>query len=297
MSWFGKILPSISAKSSKKDNIPEGVWNQCGGCNSILYQPEVDRNQQVCPKCGFHMYISARSRLADFLDRGNCQEIGADVEPIDPLKFKARKRYKDRLTSSQKQTGEKDALVVMQGKVQNIPVVACAFEYKFIGGSMGAAVGERFVCAVDAALKAGVPLICFSASGGARMQEALISLFQMTKTSAAIARLMDAKLPYISVLTNPTMGGVSASLAMLGDVIIAEPDALVGFSGPRVIEQTIRQKLPEGFQKSEFLLEHGSIDMIVDRRHMRTNVAKLLAKMTGQKEFETPPLPRHNEAS
>lgn len=290
MSWISKLLPSISSKSSKKE-VPSGVWNQCEGCCSVLYQPELERNLYVCPKCGYHMYISARNRLEAFLDSGSYEEIGADVEPVDPLKFRDRKKYKDRLHAAQKDTNEKGALVVLQGNLMNLPVVACAFEYKFIGGSMGSVVGERFIRAVNAAIDKHIPLICFSASGGARMQEALISLFQMTKTSAALARLSDKGLPYISVLTNPTMGGVSASLAMLGDIIIAEPKALIGFSGPRVIEQTIRETLPDGFQRSEFLLEHGAIDMILDRKQLRGRIAGLLAKLTGQISKERQSLP------
>ena len=278
MSWLRNLLPSISSKTSKKD-IPEGVWNKCTACQSVLYKADLERNLLVCPKCQHHMYISARKRLTEFLDEDSLQEIGEEIEPVDRLKFRDKKKYKDRLHDAQRDTGEKDALVAFYGKLQNLPVVACAFEYKFIGGSMGAAVGEKFVRAVHTAIDRRAPLICFSASGGARMQEALISLLQMAKTSAALAKLSAAKVPFISVLANPTMGGVSASLATLGDIIIAEPKALIGFSGPRVIEQTIHQTLPEGFQHSEFLLEHGAIDMIVDRRQLRPRIAELLSKL------------------
>jgi len=282
MSWLEKLLPSIRSKGVKKD-IPEGIWSQCEKCSAVLYLPEFKRHVNVCPKCGHHMYIKARQRLEHFLDPDSWHEIAANIEPRDLLKFKAKKKYKDQLSTSQKNTGEKDALVVLQGKLLNLEVVACAFEYKFVGGSMGAVVGEKFVQAVNTAIDKHIPLICFSASGGARMQEALISLFQMTKTSAALAKLSQKSIPYISVLTNPTMGGVSASLAMLGDIIIAEPNALIGFSGPRVIEQTIRQILPEGFQRSDFLFEHGAIDMIVDRRKLRNRIAGLLMKLTHAK--------------
>ncbi len=285
MSWLTKLLPCISSKNTKKE-IPEGVWSKCDGCNSILYRAELERNLCVCPKCSHHMYIMARKRLENFLDIDSYTEIAKDIMPTDHLKFRDRKKYKDRLSTSQKNTGENDALVVLEGRLLNMPVVACAFEYKFIGGSMGSIVGERFVQAVNTAIIKDAPLICFTASGGARMQEGLISLFQMAKTSAALAKLSEKNLPYISVLTHPTTGGVSASLATLGDIIIAEPLALIGFSGPRVIEQTIRQTLPEGFQRSEFLLEHGAIDMILDRRELRPRIAKLLAKLTGEPPIE-----------
>ncbi len=285
MSWIKKLLPSIRAKGVKKE-IPEGLWRKCDECGAMLYRADIERNIHVCPKCDYHMYISARERLTGFLDAESGEEIAADVGPVDRLKFRDRKKYKDRIISAQKTTGEKDALVVMQGLLCGMPVVACAFEYHFIGGSMGGAVGERFVQAANASRDKKIPLICFSASGGARMQEALISLFQMAKTSAALAKLSDKNVPYISVLTNPTMGGVSASLATLGDIIIAEPFALIGFSGPRVIEQTIRHSLPEGFQRSEFLLEHGAIDMICDRRKMREQIFKLLSKLTGKSNQE-----------
>ena len=281
MSWLKKLLPSISSVSGKKE-IPEGIWAKCDGCQSMIYRAELERSLHVCPKCDYHMYISGRDRLENFLDSDSYKEIGRDVVPVDHLKFRDKKKYKDRLSIAQKDTKEKDALVVLQGNLLGLPVVACAFEYKFIGGSMGSAVGERFVRAVNTSLANSIPLICFSASGGARMQEALISLLQMAKTSAALMKLARLDLPFISVLTNPTMGGVSASLAMLGDIIIAEPNALIGFSGPRVIEQTIRQTLPEGFQRSEFLLDHGAIDMILDRRELRGKIASLLAKLVGK---------------
>ncbi len=281
MSWFEKLMPSrIRTEGGSKRNVPEGLWTKCDACGSILYRAEVERNLDVCPKCGHHMRIGARRRLDIFLDPEPREEIGAEVEPIDILKFKDSKKYKDRLSQAQKATGETDALVVMQGQLESIPLVACAFEFRFMGGSMGSVVGERFVRAVNRCLDRNLPLVCFSASGGARMQEALFSLMQMAKTSAALAKLREAGLPYISVLTDPTMGGVSASLAMLGDIHIAEPGALIGFAGPRVIEQTVREKLPEGFQRSEFLLEHGAIDMIVDRRRMREKVARLLSMLT-----------------
>ena len=290
MSWIKKLLPSIRSKGEKKE-IPEGLWRKCDECGAMLYRADIEKNLHVCPKCDHHMYISARERLKNFLDEGSCEEIAAEVLPVDRLKFRDRKKYKDRLVSAQKTTGEKDALVVMQGLLCGMPAVACAFEYHFIGGSMGGAVGERFVQAVNASRDKKIPLICFTASGGARMQEALFSLFQMAKTSAALAKLSDKSVPYISVLTNPTMGGVSASLATLGDIIIAEPFALIGFSGPRVIEQTIRHTLPEGFQRSEFLLEHGAIDMICDRRELREKIFKLLSKLTGESDRECQALP------
>jgi acetyl-CoA carboxylase carboxyl transferase subunit beta len=280
MSWFKKLLPSrIRTETIAKKGVPEGLWTKCEKCNAILYTTELERYFEVCPKCDYHMRISARKRLTYLLDPGPQLEIGADVGPVDILKFKDLKKYKDRLSAAQKETAEKEALIVLKGHVHNVPLVAAAFEYGFIGGSMGAAVGERFVRGVNAAIEAKVPFICFSASGGARMQEALLSLMQMAKVSAALAQLSEQKLPYISILTDPTMGGVSASLAMLGDIIIAEPRALIGFAGPRVIEQTVREKLPEGFQRSEFLLEHGAIDMIVSRGEMREYLARVLAKL------------------
>ncbi|RMG29765.1 MAG: acetyl-CoA carboxylase carboxyltransferase subunit beta [Gammaproteobacteria bacterium] len=281
MSWFEKLMPSrIRTEGGNKRNVPEGLWTKCDACGSILYRAELERNLDVCPKCNHHMRIGARRRLDIFLDPEPREEIGAEVEPIDILKFKDSKKYKDRLAQAHKATGETDALVVVQGELEGMPLVACAFEFRFMGGSMGSVVGERFVRAVNRCLEGNLPLVCFSASGGARMQEALFSLMQMAKTSAVLARLRRAGLPYVSVLTDPTMGGVSASLAMLGDILIAEPGALIGFAGPRVIEQTVREKLPEGFQRSEFLLEHGAIDMIVDRRELRTKVARLLALLT-----------------
>ncbi|HKJ71245.1 MAG TPA: acetyl-CoA carboxylase, carboxyltransferase subunit beta [Gammaproteobacteria bacterium] len=281
MSWFQKLMPSrIRTEGGAKRSIPEGLWTKCDACNAVLYRAELERNQEVCFKCGHHMRIGARRRLEGFLDREGRQELGGELEPVDALKFRDSKKYRERLNQSQKKTGEKDALVVMQGQLKGRPLVAAAFEFAFMGGSMGAVVGERFVRAVDLCLRQRIPLVCFSASGGARMQEALFSLMQMAKTSAALARLSEAGVPYISVLTDPTMGGVSASLAMLGDVHIAEPNALIGFAGPRVIEQTVRETLPEGFQRSEFLLEHGAVDMIVDRRALRERVAGLLAILT-----------------
>lgn len=279
MSWIEKILPK--AKSTQKRNIPEGVWSKCTECNSVLYKAELDRQISVCPKCDHHMRISARKRIESFLDPSNRQELGEEFEAQDVLKFKDSKRYKDRISAAQKNTGEKDALVVMKGELHGMPIVAAAFEFSFLGGSMASVVGARFVKGVEYCLEHNLPFVCFSASGGARMQEALFSLMQMAKTSAALAKMSEKGLPYISVLTDPTMGGVSASLAMLGDVNVAEPKALIGFAGPRVIEQTVREKLPEGFQRSEFLLEKGAIDMIVDRREMRDTLARLLAKFTG----------------
>ena len=282
MSWFSTLMPSkIRTVGGNKRTVPEGLWIKCGGCSAVLYRSELERNLDVCPKCSHHMRIGGRRRLEIFLDEKSRKEIGADLEPVDILKFKDSKKYRDRLSIAQKETGEKDALVAMQGTLQGLPVVAVAFEFKFMGGSMGAVVGERFVRAAEVSLKEKRPLICFSASGGARMQEALFSLMQMAKTSAALGRLADAGIPYISVLTDPTMGGVSASFAMLGDVNIAEPKALIGFAGPRVIEQTVRETLPEGFQRSEFLLDHGAIDMIVDRREMRAKISNLLTMMMG----------------
>jgi len=276
MSWIEKILPK--AKTTQKKNIPEGIWAKCGNCNAMLYKAELDRQMSVCPKCDHHMRISARQRIEAFLDQGERVELGEEFEPQDILKFKDTKRYKDRISAAQKNTGEKDALVVMKGDLHGMPIVTAAFEFAFLGGSMASVVGARFVAGVEYCLEHNLPFICFSASGGARMQEALFSLMQMAKTSAALAKMSEQGLPYISVLTDPTMGGVSASLAMLGDVNIAEPKALIGFAGPRVIEQTVREKLPEGFQRSEFLLEKGAIDMIVDRREMRDTLARLVSK-------------------
>ena len=277
-SWFEKLIPSrIRIESSTKRAVPEGVWAKCPGCHAILYRAELERNLEVCPKCSHHNRLTARRRLEAFLD-GDCRdEIGADLESLDPLKFKDLKKYKDRIVQAQKQSSEKEALVVMRGRLKDAPVVAAAFEFSFMGGSMGSVVGEKFVRGVDAALEHGTPFVCFSASGGARMQESLFSLMQMSKTSAALGRMRERALPFISVMTDPTMGGVSASLAMLGDVNIAEPGALIGFAGPRVIEQTVHEKLPEGFQRSEFLMEKGALDMIIDRRDLRERVADVLA--------------------
>ncbi len=283
MSWFGKLIPSkIRTDARQKKSIPEGLWTKCVACSAVLYRAEVERNLEVCPKCAHHMRIGARKRLNCFLDPEPRSEIAKELTPVDILKFRDSKKYRDRLSLATKETGEKDALIVMQGQVKGLPVVVCAFEFGFMGGSMGAVVGERFVRAVNTATEHNIPLICFSASGGARMQEALFSLMQMAKTSAALARLSKQGIPYISVMTDPTMGGVSASFAMLGDLNIAEPNALIGFAGPRVIEQTVRQTLPEGFQRSEFLLQHGAIDIIMDRREMRDRIASLLAILTRQ---------------
>jgi acetyl-CoA carboxylase carboxyl transferase subunit beta len=276
--WLEKIVPSLVRSESKRSNIPEGLWKKCPKCESVLYRPELEKNLNVCPKCDHHMRLHARRRLELFLDEGNRQEIGVDVEPIDRLKFKDSKKYKDRLQAAQKATGEKDALIAMRGELEGMPVVAVAFEFRFMGGSMGAVVGERFARAANIALEENIPFVCFSASGGARMQEALFSLFQMAKTSAILEKLRLQGTPYLSVLTDPVYGGVSASLAMLGDLNIAEPKALMGFAGPRVIEQTVREKLPEGFQRSEFLLEHGQVDMIISRGEMRTRLSRILRK-------------------
>ena len=280
MSWIEKILPK--AKSTLKRNIPEGVWSKCTSCNAVLYKVELERQMSVCPKCDHHMRISARKRIDGFLDQGERVELGEEFEAQDILKFKDSKRYKDRISAAQKNTGEKDALVVMKGELHGQPIVVAAFEFAFLGGSMASVVGARFVKGVEYCLEHNVPFVCFSASGGARMQEALFSLMQMAKTSAALAKMSEKGLPYVSVLTDPTMGGVSASLAMLGDINVAEPKALIGFAGPRVIEQTVREKLPEGFQRSEFLKEKGAIDLIVDRREMRSTLARMLAKFMGQ---------------
>ena len=281
MSWFEKLLPSkIRTEGGRKKSIPEGLWTKCDNCSQILYRAELERNLDVCPKCGHHNRMGARRRLDTFLDAEARTELGTEIEPVDALKFRDSKKYKDRLVQAQKATAEKDALVVIKGQLKSIPVVAAAFEFRFMGGSMGSVVGERFVRATNASIEEGIPLVCFSASGGARMQEALFSLMQMAKTSAALARLNERGVPFISVMTDPTMGGVSASLAMLGDVNVAEPNALIGFAGPRVIEQTVRETLPEGFQRSEFLLDHGAIDMILDRREMRDKIAALLAMLT-----------------
>ena len=280
MSWLEKLVPSRIKTRRRTRSVPEGLWSKCPGCDSVLYRAEVERNVYVCPKCSHHMRIGARQRLELFLDPGSIEEVAPGLDPQDPLKFKDSKRYRDRLIQAQKTTGEQDALVVARGTLKGRPIVVAAFEFRFLGGSMGSVVGERFRRGVRLAVQDELPLVCFSASGGARMQEALFSLMQMAKTSAALARLGEQRVPYVSVLTDPTTGGVSASLAMLGDINIAEPNALIGFAGPRVIEQTVRQKLPEGFQRSEFLLEHGALDMILDRRQMRDTIADLLSMLT-----------------
>lgn len=283
MSWLDKIVPNVVRSSRSRDGkskVPEGLWKKCVKCSAVLYRPELERNLDVCPKCDHHMRIGARRRLDIFLDEANRQELATDVLPIDRLKFKDVKKYKERLAAAQKETGEKDALVAMRGELNGQPIVAVAFEFAFHGGSMGYAVGERFTRAAQLALEEDIPLVCFSATGGARMQEALISLMQMAKTSAVIERLRQQGTPYISIMTDPVYGGVSASLALLGDINAAEPGARAGFAGPNIIEQTIRQKLPKGFQRSEFLLEHGAIDMIISRHEMRNTVGRLLSKFT-----------------
>ncbi len=279
MSWFEKIMPSRIKTERRTRSVPEGLWIKCPACDAVLYRAELERNLYVCPKCSHHMRIGARQRLLWFLDEGEHVEVGAGVQPEDHLKFKDIKRYKDRLAQAQKATGEKDALVVLAGRLLGNPVVACAFEFEFLGGSMGSVVGERFRRAVEFCIANRTPFVCFTSSGGARMQEALFSLQQMAKTSAALARLAQARLPYVAVMTDPTMGGVSASLAMLGDLNLAEPRALIGFTGPRIIQQTMRETLPEGFQRSEFQLEHGAVDMIVDRRDMRDRIGGMLAML------------------
>ncbi|ENC7033132.1 acetyl-CoA carboxylase carboxyltransferase subunit beta [Vibrio cholerae] len=280
MSWLEKLLDKKNIISTRKASVPGGVWTQCPSCEQVLYRAALTENLEVCPKCNHHMRLSARQRLERFLDKEGRAELASELEPIDLLHFKDLKRYKERLTLAQKSTGEKDALVVMRGRIMGLPVIACAFEFSFMAGSMGSVVGARFVRAVEAAIEDNCGLVCFSACGGARMQESLMALMQMAKTSAALNQLSKAKLPYISVLTDQTFGGVSASLAMLGDINIGEPKARIGFAGRRVIEQTVREILPEGFQQSEFLLEHGALDMIVDRREMRKQIGGLLAKMT-----------------
>ncbi len=283
MSWFEKLMPSrIRIEGSNKRTVPEGLWAKCPGCGAILYRAEMERNLDVCPKCSHHNRISARRRLDIFLDPEPREEIAGELTSADPLKFKDSKKYRDRLTQAQKQTGEKDALIAMRGQLKGLDLVALAFEFRFMGGSMGSVVGEKFVQGVNVCIERGIPLICFSASGGARMQESLYSLMQMAKTSAALGRMAKRGIPFVSVLTDPTMGGVSASFAMLGDINVAEPRALIGFAGPRVIEQTVRETLPEGFQRSEFLLEHGTLDMILDRREMRDRLASILSILTGQ---------------
>lgn len=278
MSWFEKLMPSrIRTEGGTKKAVPEGLWAKCPGCSAILYKAELDRTANVCPKCSYHNRVDARRRLELFLDADNQQEIGEDLEPLDPLKFKDSKKYKDRVTAAQKKTAEKDALVVKKGQLKGMDLVVAAFEFSYMGGSMGSVVGERFVRGANESLENNIPYVCFSASGGARMQESLFSLMQMAKTSAVLGKMADRGIPFISVMTDPTMGGVSASLAMLGDLNVAEPNALIGFAGPRVIEQTVREKLPEGFQRSEFLLEHGAIDMIIDRREMRDELHSILS--------------------
>lgn len=288
MSWLKKLLPSrIRTETSQKKGVPEGVWVKCKACHALLYRAELKKNLSVCFKCEHHHRITARERLLQFFDENGCVELAENLEPIDRLKFRDSKKYKDRITQAQKVTGEKEALIVMSGTLKNMPVIASAFEFSFMGGSMGATVGEKFVRGVNEALLHKRPYICFTASGGARMQEGLFSLMQMAKTSAALAKFAEHKLPFIVVLTDPTMGGVSASFASLGDLIIAEPNALIGFAGPRVIEQTVRQTLPEGFQRSEFLLEHGHIDQVVERKNLRDTVAEFISKLMHEKPSVT----------
>lgn len=285
MSWFEKLLPPKIKRKEESDTrkiVPEGLWSKCASCEAVLYYSDLENNLNVCPKCNFHNRLSARTRLELLLDHEHRYEIGMEIRPLDSLKFKDGKRYPDRLKAAQEETGEDDALVVMAGSIKTVPLVAAAFEFKFMGGSMGSVVGERFVRGVEVAIEQKMPFVVFSASGGARMQEGLFSLMQMAKTTAALTRLAGEGLPFISVLTDPTMGGVSASFAMIGDVVIAEPGALIGFAGPRVIEQTVREVLPEGFQRAEFLLEHGAIDMIVDRRQMRDKLVSLVTLMMKQ---------------
>ncbi|WP_192036723.1 acetyl-CoA carboxylase, carboxyltransferase subunit beta [Halomonas sp. YLGW01] len=297
MSWLDKIVPSMGRiqRKDRRSSVPDGLWRKCPKCEGVLYLPELEKHQSVCPKCDHHLRLTARKRLDWFLDQEGREEIQADLQPVDRLKFRDSKKYKDRLNAAQKNTGENDALIAMRGELDGVPLVAVAFEFSFMGGSMGAVVGEKFVQAATRSLEEGIPLVCFAASGGARMQEALFSLMQMAKTSAALEKLKQAGIPYISVLTDPVYGGVSASLAMLGDLNVAEPNALIGFAGPRVIEQTVREKLPEGFQRSEFLLEHGTVDMIVHRQEMRDRLGGVLRKLThqpasGQPENEEPDL-------
>jgi acetyl-CoA carboxylase carboxyl transferase subunit beta len=289
VTWFEKIIPSRIKTERRTRSVPEGLWIKCPACDAVLYRAELERNLQVCPKCTHHMRIGARERLARFLDPGASEELAGEVEPEDPLRFRDSKKYRDRLAVAQRQTGERDALVVIAGRLEGLEIVACAFEFRFLGGSMGSVVGERFARAAEFCIEQRRPLVCFSSSGGARMQEGLLSLLQMSKTSAMLARLAAARLPFVSVLTDPTTGGVSASLAMLGDLNLAEPRALIGFAGPRVIQQTVRETLPEGFQRSEFLLEHGALDLIVDRRDLRARIAAVLALLMHQPRAETPP--------
>ena len=279
MSWIDRIFSKNTSSSSRKANVPEGVWTKCTSCEQVLYREELKRHLEVCPKCGHHMRIDARERLLGLLDQDSAQELAAELEPKDILKFKDLKKYKDRISAAQKDTGEKDALITFYGTLYNMPIVAAASNFSFMGGSMGSVVGAKFVKAAEKAIEENCPFVCFSASGGARMQEALFSLMQMAKTSAVLAKMREKGVPFISVLTDPTLGGVSASFAMLGDINIAEPKALIGFAGPRVIEQTVREKLPEGFQRSEFLLEKGAIDMIVKRADMRNTLASLVSKL------------------
>ena len=281
MNWFEKLMPSRirTEGNEKKSSVPEGLWTKCNSCSAVLYRAELERSLDVCPKCNYHMRIGARRRLEIFLDESLREEIAANLEPVDMLKFKDSKKYKDRIIQAQKSTDEKDVLIAIKGQIKSIPLVAVAFEFKFMGGSMGSVVGEKFVRAANVSLEHNIPLVCFSASGGARMQESLFSLMQMAKTSAVLQLMSKRGIPFVSVMTDPTMGGVSASLAMLGDINVGEPNALIGFAGPRVIEQTVRETLPEGFQRSEFLLEHGAIDMIIDRRDMRDRIASLLSMM------------------
>ena len=295
MSWFEKLMPSrIRTEGGNKRAVPEGLWSKCTACSAVLYRAELERNQDVCPKCNHHMRVYGRRRVDIFLDESPREEIASEYQPVDMLKFKDSKKYKDRLIQAQKNTDEKDALIVFKGKVKGVDVVVVSFDFRFMGGSMGSVVGEKFVQAANVSLAENIPLVCFSASGGARMQEALFSLMQMAKTSAVLARMAKQRIPFISVLTDPTMGGVSASFAMLGDVNIAEPKALIGFAGPRVIEQTVREKLPEGFQRSEFLLEHGAVDMIIDRRDMRDRISSLLLMLMNKPAIQTatPPAPQ-----
>lgn len=287
-SWLDKIMPSkIRSESKTRTGVPEGLWKKCPKCGAFLYKPELEKHLDVCLKCNHHLRVASRRRLDMFLDPDGREEIGADLEPWDRLKFKDTKRYKDRLAQAQKATGEKDALLAMKGTTMGLPLVACAFEFNFLGGSMGQTVGEKFVRAANVALEERIPLVCFSASGGARMQEAILSLMQMSKTAAVLERMRQQGVPYVSVMTDPVFGGVSASLAMLGDLNVAEPNALIGFAGPRMIEQTVREKLPEGFQRSEFLLEHGAIDMILHRHQMRERIAHLLAKFGNLEKPDT----------
>lgn len=291
MSWLDKIVPSMGRiqRKDRRASVPDGLWRKCPKCEGVLYLPELDKHHSVCPKCDHHLRLTARKRLDWFLDKEGREEVAKDIAPNDRLKFRDSKKYKDRLAAAQKETGENDALVAFKGQLDGLPIVAVAFEFTFMGGSMGAVVGEKFVQAASLALKEQIPLVCFSASGGARMQEALFSLMQMAKTSAALEKLKLAGVPYISVLTDPVFGGVSASLAMLGDLNVAEPNALIGFAGPRVIEQTVRETLPDGFQRSEFLLEHGTVDMIVHRHDMRDRLGGILRKLTHHQALSEAP--------